>query len=78
MQYSAIMSKNKFIFIVGCQGVVQLGGLVSRYYRVIPPRWGLVSSILDLYLFTNNVRAVLPGYSYLEPFINPARVLIKT
>ena len=32
--------------VVGCPGVVQLGGLVSKYYRVVPPRWGLVSSVL--------------------------------
>ena len=31
---------------VGCCGVVQLGGPVSRYYRLVPPRWGLVSSVL--------------------------------
>ena len=26
--------------IVGCQGVVELGGPVFRYYRVVPPRGG--------------------------------------
>ena len=34
---------------VGCQGVVQLGGIVLRYYRVVPPRWGFVSSFFSAF-----------------------------
>ena len=29
-------------YIVGCHGVVQLGGPVSSNYRVVAPRWGLL------------------------------------
>ena len=31
--------------ISGCKGVVQRGGPVFTYYQVVPPRWGLVSSV---------------------------------
>ena len=34
------------VIIVGCRGVVPLGGTVFRYYPVVPPRWGLVSYVL--------------------------------
>ena len=35
-----------FRCIVCCRGLVQLGGPVFRYYRVVPPNWGLASSVL--------------------------------
>ena len=44
-----IVSQSVKLYIVGCRGVVQLGGSVSRYYRVVPPMWALVNSVL----FTN-------------------------
>ena len=54
-------------YIVGCHGVVQLGGPVSRYYRVVPPRWGLVSSVLFLivpmsYEMKNNCLILLSNF----------------
>ena len=33
-------------YIVSCRGILHLGCPVSRYYRVVPPRWGLVRSVL--------------------------------
>ena len=34
-----------YTYLVVCQWVIQLGGPVFKYYRVVPPRWGLVSSV---------------------------------
>ena len=36
----------KETLIVTCRGVVQLRGPVFRYFRVVPPRWGLLISVL--------------------------------
>ena len=38
---------NQHTNIAGCRGVVRLGGQVFRFYRGVPPRWGLV--IFDFY-----------------------------
>ena len=34
------------IYLASCRDVVQAGGPGFRYYRVIPLRWGVVSSVL--------------------------------
>ena len=42
---SSTVYNGKCQYIVGCLGVVQLGCPVFRFYWVVPPRWGLVSSV---------------------------------
>ena len=39
-------AKQKQCYIVGCRGVLQLGGPVLRYYPVVPPRWVLITFVL--------------------------------